>query len=400
MPTKKLTALNFIRHEATGGLLLVCAAIAAMAMENSSAAWLYDQILETKINLSIAQFAINKPFLLWVNDGLMAIFFFLVGLEIKRELMVGELSSFRRASLPAVGALGGIAIPALAYVAINQDNPVAMPGWAIPTATDIAFALGVVALLGNRVPVVLKIFLLALAIIDDLGAILIIAIFYTSQLSVYALAAAGVGVVALIALNQLRVASTAPYILIGMVIWVCVLKSGIHATLAGVITALAIPLRAFADQPTKDGPLEKLEHGLHPWIKFLVLPLFAFCNAGVSLAGITLDSLFNPIPLGIIAGLFVGKPVGIFLFTWFAVKTGIADKPEGTNWAQILGIAWLAGIGFTMSLFIGMLAFPDPQYAADIRLGVLTGSILSAFAGFIILLLSSAPPEPEAAQTT
>ncbi len=388
MKVKGQGALNFIKHEATGGLLLVCAAAVAMMMENSSAAWLYDKILGTPLTVGAGTYEISKPFLLWINDGLMAIFFFLVGLEIKRELMVGELSSVRRASLPAFAAAGGIIVPALVYAAINYDNPQTIDGWAIPAATDIAFALGVVALLGNRVPAALKIFLLAVAIIDDLGAIIIIAVFYTSQLSLFALGLAAVGCVLLAILNFLNITRTAPYALIGLVIWVCVLKSGVHATLAGVITALAIPLRRAPGEPTSEGPLEMLEAALHPWIKYLVLPLFAFANAGVSLAGISVASFLQPIPLGIAAGLFIGKPLGIFFATRLAVGLGIADMPGQVNWGQVLGVSWLAGIGFTMSLFIGMLAFPDPAYAADIRLGVLAGSLLSAIAGFLVLSLS------------
>ncbi|MGH1419527.1 MAG: Na+/H+ antiporter NhaA [Hyphomicrobiaceae bacterium] len=389
MKPKLQGALRFIQHEATGGLLLVCAAAVAMVLENSSAAWAYDKILETHFSIGFDGYQLDKSVLHWINDGLMAIFFFLIGLEIKRELMVGELSSLRRASLPAFAAIGGMVIPACVYAALNYDNPEVLKGWAIPTATDIAFAVGVMALLGSRVPATLKIFMLALAIIDDLGAIIIIAIFYTSQLSTTALGLAAVGCVALVVLNALRVTRIAPYVLVGFIIWVCVLKSGVHATLAGVVAALAIPLRASPEGPTNNGPLVLLEEALHPWIKYLVLPMFAFANAGVSLTGVNLASFLGGVPLAIAAGLFIGKPVGIYMFSRLAVKLGFAEMPADANWGQILGVAWLAGIGFTMSLFIGMLAFPDPSSAADIRIGVLAGSLLSAVAGFIVLSIYS-----------
>lgn len=383
-------ALAFIRHEATGGLLLAFAAVIALFMENSAGASLYDQILSTKLTLGLGDFQLDKPLLLWINDGLMAIFFFLVGLEIKRELLVGELSSVRSATLPAAAAVGGMLVPALVYAAVNYNSPETMRGWAIPAATDIAFALGVMALLGKRVPASLKIFLLALAIIDDLGAIIIIALFYTENLSLTALMLAGAGTAVLAAMNYFNVMRISPYVIVGIIIWVCVLKSGVHATLAGVVAALAIPLRG-APGSGKVGPLEHLEHTLHPWIKYFVLPVFAFANAGVSLAGLTFASLLAPIPLGIIAGLVIGKPIGIYLFGRAAVAAGLADLPPGSNWMQYIGVSWLAGIGFTMSLFIGMLAFPDPAFAADIRIGVLVGSLISGFLGFLVLSLAYRP---------
>jgi NhaA family Na+:H+ antiporter len=380
-------ALAFIHHEAAGGIILLAAAVLALVLANSPLAGLYDRFLETPVTVRVGALNLDKPLLLWINDGLMAIFFFLVGLEIKRELIVGELSSVDRALLPAIAAVGGMAVPALVYVALNWTDPVALKGWAIPAATDIAFAVGVLALLGSRAPASLKIFLLALAIIDDLGAIIIIAVFYTADLSVTSLQLATVGILGLIALNLRGVTRIAPYALVGLFIWVCVLKSGVHATLAGVIVALAIPLRVYGATPYS--PLEQVEEHLHPWVAFGVLPLFAFANAGVSLKGLTIAALAAPIPLGIALGLFIGKQVGIFGATWLAVRSGLCRGLDDATWPQIYGVAMLGGIGFTMSLFIGLLAFPEPQYAAAIRIGVLVGSLASAITGYILLHLSS-----------
>lgn len=385
-------ALGFIQHEAAAGVLLLLAAILALALENTAARWIYDSLLSTQVTIAVGALKLDKPLLLWINDGLMAVFFFLVGLEIKRELLIGELSTMQQAALPAVAAIGGMVVPALIYVAFNLTSPETLGGWAIPAATDIAFALGVLALLGPRVPAVLKVFLLALAIIDDLGAIIIIAVFFTYELSVLALALAGIGVVVLLALNLANVTRIAAYVLVGLFIWVCVLKSGVHATLAGVVTAFAVPLRSKGGD-THDGPLESLEESLHPWVTYLILPAFAFANAGVSLAGLAIGKLFGPLPLGIAMGLFLGKPIGILGATWLAWRSGIAQLPPGTNWSQLAGIAWLGGIGFTMSLFIGSLAFPDPVHSGYIRIGVLGGSILSAIAGFVVLA-RALPPQP------
>lgn len=390
MREKLKGALAFFHHEAAGGLLLVVAALVALLASNSPLAWLYDGFLHTPVGIRVGDLALDKSLLHWINDGLMAIFFFLVGLEIKRELLQGELSTFGQAVLPAVAAVGGMVAPAVIYVAINTGDPVALRGWAIPTATDIAFAVGVLALLGPRIPSSLKIFLLALAIIDDLGAIIIIALFYTDNLSLVSLTLACAGLAVLAVLNTRGVTRLAPYLLTGIFIWVCVLKSGVHATLAGVAVALAIPLTNKADgEPSL---LEQLEESLHPWVAFAVLPLFAFANAGVSLQGLSLENLLEPIPLGIAAGLFAGKAIGIFGATWIAVMGGLAGKPDGATWLQILGVALLGGIGFTMSLFIGMLAFPNPAEAASLRLGVLTGSLLSAVAGYLILTASVRAP--------
>jgi Na+:H+ antiporter, NhaA family len=390
-PAKLEGALAFFQHEAAGGVVLVAAAAAALIISNSPLDWLYARLLDTPVGVRAGPLALEKPLLLWINDGLMAVFFFLVGLEIKRELLRGELSTFGQAALPVVAAIGGIAAPALIYVAINAGNTVALRGWAIPSATDIAFAVGVLALLGPRIPSSLKVFLLALAILDDLGAILIIALFYTADLHWVSLLLAGMGAAVLLALNRRGVTRLAPYLLTGIFIWVCVLKSGVHATLAGVVVAIAIPMRATAaGEPTL---LEQLEESLHPWVAFAILPLFAFANAGVSLQGLSLAKLIEPMPLGIALGLFIGKPVGIFCASWVAVVGGLAPRPEGASWAQLLGVGMLGGIGFTMSLFIGMLAFTDPTHAAPLRLGVLSGSLLSALAGFLVLRFS-APGRP------
>jgi NhaA family Na+:H+ antiporter len=390
-PAKLEGALAFFQHEAAGGVVLVAAAAAALVISNSALDWLYARLLDTPVGVRAGPLALEKPLLLWINDGLMAVFFFLVGLEIKRELLRGELSTFGQAALPVVAAVGGIVAPALIYVAINAGNAVALRGWAIPSATDIAFAVGVLALLGPRIPSSLKIFLLALAILDDLGAILIIALFYTAGLHWVSLLLAGMGAAVLLALNRRGVTRLAPYLLTGIFIWVCVLKSGVHATLAGVVVAIAIPMSATAaGEPTL---LEQLEESLHPWVAFAILPLFAFANAGVSLQELSLAKLIEPVPLGIALGLFIGKPVGIFCASWIAVAAGLAPRPEGASWAQLLGVGMLGGIGFTMSLFIGMLAFTDPAHAAPLRLGVLSGSLLSALAGFLVLRFS-APGRP------
>ena len=363
------------------------AAALALIANNSGLSSLYSSFLSTPVAIQFGALEIAKPLLLWINDGLMAIFFFLVGLEVKREVLQGELSSFSKASLPLIAAIGGMAGPAIIYSYINWGNAETMAGWAIPSATDIAFALGVLALLGNRVPVSLKIFLLALAIIDDIGAIMIIAIFYTANLSVSSLVLALVGFCGLLALNRSGVKSITPYALIGLFIWVCVLKSGIHATLAGVLTALAIPIQG--KNKGDQSPLHSLEHALHPWVAFAVLPLFAFANAGVSLAAIQLSDLTATVPLGIALGLFFGNQLAIFALCYTAVKFKIAKLPQNVRWIQIYGVGCLAGIGFTMSLFIGTLAFSDPELVNQVRLGVLMGSFASAILGYSVLSIAS-----------
>ena len=327
--------------------------------------------------------ALTKSVLHWINDGLMAIFFFVVGLEIKREVVSGALSNRKSSALPVIAAVGGMIIPAMIYSAINWNDDAALRGWAIPAATDIAFAIGVLALLGSRVPPSLKIFLLALAIIDDLGAILVIALFYTNDLSWTSLALAAAGLLTLITLNRRNVLNIWPYLLIGLFVWLCVLKSGVHATIAGVATALTIPINCRSGTGAR--PLEALEHALAPWVSFAIVPLFAFANAGVSLAGLTPAQMLGPVPLGIALGLFLGKAIGIYGFATTAIGAKFADMPKGSTRGQLFGVAVLGGIGFTMSLFIGSLAFPDPARAADLRIGVLTGSILSACAGYLLL---------------
>lgn len=370
-------------HDTAPGLVLITAAVAAMFVMNSGLADGYTGILATKFTIAYGEIGISKPLLLWINDFLMAIFFLLVGLEIKREFIAGNLSDMKTAALPAIAAVGGMAVPALIYFSFNSGDPDALRGWAIPAATDIAFALGVLALLGKRIPIALKVFLLAVAIIDDLGAILIIAIFYTANLSVTALLISAATILVLVALNRFGVRSIAPYLLVGLVLWVAVLKSGVHATLAGVVIAFCIPLSA--KDPNKEGPLLVLEHALVPWVAFGIMPIFAFANAGVSLAGMSFASLLEPISAGISVGLFAGKQIGIMLACVIAIKLGISRMPAGINWVQLWGVSLLAAIGFTMSLFIGNLAFDTPEQAAAVRVGVLSGSIVSAICGFLVL---------------
>ncbi len=379
---------EFMRLEAAGGITLVAAAAVALVIANTGLGDFYRAFLDITIGVQIGALIISKPLLLWINDGLMAVFFFLVGLEIKREFMDGELSSPSQVVLPAVGAVGGMAVPAAIYVFLNWGNAENLNGWAIPAATDIGFALGVLALLGSRVPLPVKVLLTAVAVIDDLGAIIIIALFYTAQLEGEALIAAAVFVVAMIVLNRFKVMRIAPYILLAIALWICVLKSGVHATLAGVIAALTIPLKP--KEPGGHSPLRHLEHELHPWSSFLVLPVFAFANAGVSFEGLSLNAFVEPVKLGISAGLFFGKQIGVFGMIFLAVAVGLAGKPKGTTWAQLYGASLLCGIGFTMSLFIGSLAFEHSDFDAPIRLGVLTGSVLSAVLGYLVLRFGSA----------
>lgn len=376
---------EFLRLESASGILLFIAALLAMVVENSAAKHLYDALLGTPVEIRVGDFDIAKPLLLWINDGLMAIFFFLIGLEIKRELLAGELSDPARVVLPVIAATGGMAIPAAIYASINWGDPVAMKGWAIPSATDIAFALGVLALLGSRIPQSLKLFLMTLAIIDDLGAIVIIAIFYTSELSLASLLVAATAIAFLFLLNRRGVLGLAPYMLIGLVLWAAVLKSGVHATLAGVVTAFFIPFRK--EPGESQTQLEKLEHDLHPSVAYAILPLFAFANAGISFEGITLGSVLHPVPLGIAAGLFFGNQLGVFGFSWLAIKLGISKMPQDVSWLQLYGVAALCGIGFTMSLFVGSLAFEQggPDFAVDDRLGIMLGSIASGILGYVVL---------------
>jgi NhaA family Na+:H+ antiporter len=381
------TIKDFLQKESTGGLLLIVAAIIAMVLENSPLDFLYNALLDTTVSIQVGALILDKPLLLWINDGLMAVFFFLVGLEIKRELLEGELSDPSRLVIPAIAAVGGMAVPALIYIAMNQGDPAALSGWAIPTATDIAFALGVLSLLGSRVPNVLKLFLLTLAIIDDLGAIIIIALFYSGDLSMMSLAIAGTALTVLFLMNYRSVTNIAPYILVGTVLWIAVLKSGVHATLAGVVLAFFIPLK---NPVTGESPLQHLEHMLHPYVAFAILPVFAFANTGIDFTGLTLESLLHPVPLGIATALVLGKQVGVFGFSWVAIKLRLGKLPEGINWLSIYGISALCGIGFTMSLFISGLAAEEigTGEMVDNRLGIMLGSLVSALVGYLVLRFS------------
>ncbi|OAS03133.1 sodium:proton antiporter [Pseudomonas putida] len=379
---------RFFQLEAASGLLLIAAAVLALIINNSPLSYLYGGLLEVPVAVQVGALNIAKPLLLWINDGLMALFFLLIGLEVKREVVDGHLSKPSQVILPATAAVGGMVVPALIYWFINRDNPAAVAGWAIPTATDIAFALGVLALLGKRVPVSLKLFLMTLAIIDDLGAIIVIALFYSGTLSSVSLLLAAACLLVLVAMNRLGVIKLGPYMIVGLILWVCVLKSGVHATLAGVALAFCIPLRT---RNAESSPLLALEHALQPWVAYAILPIFAFANAGVSLAGMTVDSFTHPVPMGITIGLLLGKTVGVFGLTWVAVKLRLAALPAGAGWGQILGVAILCGIGFTMSLFVGSLAFApgSSEYAGMDRMGILTGSFFAAVIGYAVTAMAS-----------
>jgi len=381
---------KFIELEGAGGIALGAAALLAFGLSNSPLNPYYEGLLAHRFGFDFGAFAVNKPVSLWVNDGLMAIFFFLVGLEIKREVLQGELSTLRQAMLPLFAAAGGVIVPALIYAGVNSGAGGAIDGWAIPAATDIAFSIAVLGMLGARAPASLKVFLLAVAIIDDLAAIIIIALFYTADLSGIALALAGVAGLGLVALNRAGVTHIAPYAIVGAILWFFVLKSGVHATLAGVVTALAVPL--YGKKPLGPSPVHDTIHALHPFVAFVVLPVFAFANAGVALAGVTLESLAEPVPLGVALGLILGKPAGILAMAALAVRFGVASLPEDLTWRHITGAAALCGIGFTMSLFIGTLAFDDGALIADVKLGVLVGSLVSGLIGYGLLSLSSPSP--------
>ncbi len=389
---------QFIHSQSVGGVLLALAALVALAVSNSPWREAYEQFLQIpgELRLGANWLVLSKPMLIWVNDLWMAVFFFLVGLEIKRELMDGELASPAQILLPAGAALGGMVVPALIFASINWGDPVALRGWGIPMATDIAFALGILVLLGSRVPASLKVFLTAVAIIDDLGAILVIAFFYTANLSPAMLLGAAAGAVVLLGLNRCRVAAVGPYVVVGLVIWVFVLKSGIHATLAGVITALAIP----RSDGQGGSPLHRAEHALHPWVAYLVLPMFAFANAGVSLQGVTWGTLVQSVPLGIAAGLVAGKALGVFGASWLLIRLAGARLPAQSSWGQMFGVCVLCGVGFTMSLFIGSLAFEgaDAMYEAQVKLGVLLGSLVSGALGTLLLLMTQADKSPARSQ--
>ena len=390
----KLTVKEFLQFESASGVMLLLSALAALVFANSPLSYFYGKILETPVAIQVGALAINKPLLLWINDGLMAIFFFLVSLEIKREFLEGELSSLSQVILPGMGALGGMIVPASIYIWFNWGDAVALNAWAIPVATDIAFALALLSIFGSRVPLSLKVFLLALAIFDDLAAVVIIAVFYSQDLSSTALLLAGTALLLAVAMNRANVTRTSGYILLGFVLWLAVLKSGVHATLAGVLIALCIPMR---DQ---DGhsPLQSLEHDLHAPVAFVILPVFAFANAGLALGDISWIDITNPVTFGIILGLLLGKPVGILLFVGLSVVSGFATLPKDVNWSQLLGAAFACGIGFTMSLFIAGLAFEHSSgaYFGGDRLGILIGSALSGLAGYLVLHFAL----PKAEQST
>ncbi len=373
----------FFEFEAAGGIVLALAAIAAMIIANTPLNTWYQAFIHAPVAIQIGDFAIAKDAHHWINDGLMAIFFFLVGLELKREVLIGELSNVKQIILPAGAAIGGMVFPAIVYILFNINNPEYWKGWAIPAATDIAFALGILSLLGSRVPNSLKVFLVSIAIFDDIGAILIIALFYTNELSLGSLAFAGLCLPLLYLLNRRNVTSITPYILIGVIMWIAVLKSGIHATLAGVVLALFIPM--FDRTDPEHSPLEELEHDLQNTVSYGILPLFAFANSGISLKGAGFAELFHSVPLGIAAGLFIGKQIGVMLACWIIFKLGISKMPNGMDFKQIYGAALLCGVGFTMSLFIGGLAFGGGSPLFDERLGIIMGSIVSGIAGYIML---------------
>ncbi len=381
---------EFINKESSAGILLIFVTILALILQNTFMSTFYTSFLHTHVEIRFGDLQIAKPLILWVNDGLMAVFFFLIGLEVKREVKEGHLSSLSQITLPGIAAVGGMLVPALVFIAFNRGESFAMNGWAIPTATDIAFALGILSLLGNRVPLSLKIFLMALAIIDDLGAIVIIALFYTSELSTLSISIAGISLLVLFIMNRMDVAIKSAYIVVGIILWVSVLKSGVHATLAGVALAFMIPLSSKDKEGKPFSMAKEMEHDLHYWVAFMILPLFAFVNAGVDLKGISMEEMAGPVPLGIMLGLFVGKQVGVFGFSWLAIKMGIASLPKDSNWTLLYGVSVLTGIGFTMSLFVDSLAYNDTQiyHYAD-KLAILVGSFLSAIVGYLILRLKT-----------
>ena len=391
MKTIQTSIERFLQQESAAGILLMFSAVLAMIVANTPLSVYYDLLLDTPVEVTIGKLEVAKPLLLWINDGLMALFFLLVGLELKREMLIGELSSPGKIMLPAIGAIGGMLVPALIYIWFNYDDPVNIQGWAIPAATDIAFALGILTLLGSRVPIALKIFLTSLAIFDDVGAVLIIAFFYTANLSTTALIFVAACVPLLAYLNYRGVTSRSAYVFIGVIMWTAMLKSGVHATLAGILLAFFIPLKS-EEGPS---PLKSLEHDLHSLVAFFVLPVFAFANAGINLHGIGLDQLMHPVPVGIALGLFVGKQLGIFGLCWLALKTKLVRMPEGMNYTSLYGTACLAGVGFTMSLFIGSLAFEENPGMSlfDERLGIITGSIASGLVGYFVLAMALKKPQ-------
>ncbi|MCW8902263.1 Na+/H+ antiporter NhaA [Sedimenticola sp.] len=376
---------GFFKLETSGGIILMVAAVFAMICANTPLQSYYSLILDTPVEIRIGAFGIAKPLLLWINDGLMAVFFFLVGLELKRELIEGELADRRNIILPGVGAIGGMAVPAAIYIFFNLDDSTAMAGWAIPAATDIAFALGVLMLLGSRVPTAIKIFLTSLAIFDDIGAILIIAIFYTAKISLSSLIVVACCIPLLLLFNRRQVESKSLYMLVGIIMWAAMLKSGVHATLAGVILAMFIPMQSKSDP--QHSPLKEMEHDLHSVVAFWILPIFAFANAGITLTGVGMEQLLHDVPVGIALGLFIGKQLGVFGFCWLAIKLSLTRLPSGISWGSLYGTAALCGIGFTMSLFIGSLAFEETNINLifDERLGIIIGSLASGLMGYLVL---------------
>lgn len=382
------TIARFLKLESAGGIILMFTAVLAIIIANTPLSVYYNLLLDTPVQIKIGAFEIDKPLLLWVNDGLMAVFFFLVGLELKREILEGELSDPKNIILPGLGAIGGMAVPAAIYLIFNHSDPVAVKGWAIPAATDIAFALGVLMLLGKRVPIALKVLLTSLAIFDDIGAIIIIALFYTSKISITALIFAAICLPILYFMNRRGVVSRSPYILVGLLVWVGLLKSGVHATLGGVILALFIPIKDPSDP--KASPLKSLEHDLHSVVAFFILPVFAFANAGLNLTEVSLEVMLHDVPVGVALGLFLGKPIGIFGLCAAAVALGWISFPKGMNYLSLLGVSALCGIGFTMSLFIGSLAFEETgvNLLFDERLGIIVGSLASGILGYFTLRYS------------
>ncbi|WP_029133126.1 Na+/H+ antiporter NhaA [Sedimenticola selenatireducens] len=376
---------GFFKLESAGGIILMVAAVFAMICANTPLQSYYSLILDTPVEIRIGAFGIAKPLLLWINDGLMAVFFFLVGLELKRELIEGELADRRNIILPGIGAIGGMAVPAAIYIFFNLDDSTAMAGWAIPAATDIAFALGVLMLLGSRVPTAIKIFLTSLAIFDDIGAILIIAVFYTAKISLSSLIVVACCIPLLLLFNRRQVESKSLYMLVGIIMWAAMLKSGVHATLAGVILAMFIPMKSKSDP--QHSPLKEMEHDLHSVVAFWILPIFAFANAGITLTGVGMEQLLHDVPVGIALGLFIGKQLGVFGFCWLAIKLSLTRLPSGISWGSLYGTAALCGIGFTMSLFIGSLAFEetDINLIFDERLGIIIGSLASGLMGYLVL---------------
>lgn len=378
----------FIRMESFAGFLLILASLVALAIANSPWYGNYQEFLHHQLNIRVDQFQLSKPIELWVNDALMAVFFLLIGLELKREILEGQLSNLNQVMLPGLAALGGVIFPALIYAGFNYQYPINMSGWAIPMATDIAFALGILTLLGDRVPSALKLFVLALAIFDDLAAILVIALFYTNDISLWAIAMSLVMICLLFAANWLKISRLALYLLLGLLLWYFVLKSGIHATIAGVILAMFIPLKS---KKRDHSPLKYLENKLHPWVTYLILPLFAFANSGINFNGISFSQLLNPISLGVMIGLFVGKQIGVFLFSYLTIKLKLAKMPSNANWQQLYGVAIICGIGFTMSLFICALAFENAPHElnTDGRIGVMLGTLCSALVGYIVMFFAT-----------